>query len=284
MRKTITISSNNESERESLIQLERMLLPWRCTWIDQRDDFGRDGFVQIVEPDQDGSLTLAGFSCFLQVKSIADAFSTRHKQRLKVGHLLNWTLPESITVIVAIWSFGSQKLRLRSALEIVSELDGSQRGWRDNDYAVAAFCIHHEAESPKVKDAIRSMVAAESCAFGEFLSEAAITRLVRFSGLVDSDEVVIKALLLYSTPKQHTWLVATKGSVFCVLDDAANRSKGTMLQWHIERRPTLRVSAKRTSELSGLVDFGEFGRWYYSPNLHPNEGHLAAKIRALFFP
>src|SRR5271166_3290397 len=44
-------------------------------------------------------------------------------------------------------------------------------------------------------------------------------------------EAVVDALLIFKTPKQHTWLVATQKKLYCVLDDADRRKTGELVQW-----------------------------------------------------
>ena len=43
----IFVSWQNRQEQTSLDALRSYLRPWRCTFVDQRDDFGRDGIVQV---------------------------------------------------------------------------------------------------------------------------------------------------------------------------------------------------------------------------------------------
>ena len=52
-----------------------------------------------------------------------------------------------------------------------------------------------------------------------FLTEQGIEGIIRQSGLLGTGEEVVSYLPLLRTRRQHTWLVSTTGSIFCLLDD-----------------------------------------------------------------
>ena len=45
----LRISQSRLTEKVSLIAIEKALVPWALTRLDQRNDFWRDGFVQIYD-------------------------------------------------------------------------------------------------------------------------------------------------------------------------------------------------------------------------------------------
>jgi hypothetical protein len=68
VRVKIHVSPQSRQEQASLDALRPYLRPWRITLLDQRDDFGRDGIVQVVDEDREGNafispLTFEDSSC-----------------------------------------------------------------------------------------------------------------------------------------------------------------------------------------------------------------------------
>src|SRR5260221_14496595 len=65
-----------------------------------------------------------------------------------------------------------------------------------------------------------------------------------------------RTLLIFSTSKQHTWLVATARSLVCVLDDV--RKEVPRIQWSmpIEETRGAPIRAGSYSDRRGLLDIG----------------------------
>ena len=89
----------------------------------------------------------------------------------------------------------------------------------------------------------------------------------------------LKYLILFSTSKQKTWILANKEYLFCFLDDTSKDS--FELRWK-ERKINLLDSIKIKAdfkEKTGIVDFGaNHKRWLYSKELYKTKQELSRKI------
>ena len=85
-----------------------------------------------------------------------------------------------------------------------------------------------------------------------------------------------RTMVLFSTPKQRTWLVADRWSVYCVLDDI--RWEEPRVQW--VAKPTEVQPRRAESDISpesGAVYFGEHGKdWLFSKDLFRGRDVVAA--------
>jgi len=77
----------------------------------------------------------------------------------------------------------------------------------------------------------------------------------------DEDLQHADALLIFSTSKQHTWLVATDKRLYCILDDI--RKDQPHMNWSMPRRDLIAdndvvvpVASRDKSESTGLLDIG----------------------------
>jgi hypothetical protein len=94
------------------------------------------------------------------------------------------------------------------------------------------------------------------------------------------------ALLIFSTPKQQAWLVATSERLYGIVDDL--RKDKPHINWSIPKRKLVsgeNVSTKLISrdknELSGLIDIGETcSNWLYTKRLFVND-HIKNQVRSL---
>ena len=94
------------------------------------------------------------------------------------------------------------------------------------------------------------------------------------------------ALLIFSTPKQQAWLVATSERLYGVVDDL--RKEKPHINWSMPKRKLVSdesVSAKLISrdknELSGLIDIGETcSNWLYTKRLFVDD-HIKNQVRSL---
>jgi hypothetical protein len=114
-----------------------------------------------------------------------------------------------------------------------------------------------------------------------FYTKAGLARLVSESGFVDDSERAVDELLLFDTPGQHTWLIATTRQLFCVLDDQNTRTSGRLIQWKLPLDKATPIRA-RTSEMGNpVVDIGTKRNWLYSRHLHSDEQLLERDIVSL---
>ena len=94
------------------------------------------------------------------------------------------------------------------------------------------------------------------------------------------------ALLIFSTPKQQAWLVATSERLYGVVDDL--RKEKPRINWSISKRRLVSgesISAKLISrdknELTGLIDIGETcTNWLYTKRLFVSD-HIKNQVRSL---
>jgi len=94
------------------------------------------------------------------------------------------------------------------------------------------------------------------------------------------------ALLIFSTPKQQAWLVATSERLYGVVDDL--RKEKPRINWSIPKRKL--VSAENIStkliirdknELSGFIDIGDAcTNWLYTKRLFVDD-HIKNQVRSL---
>lgn len=80
------------------------------------------------------------------------------------------------------------------------------------------------------------------------------------------------ALLIFSTSKQHTWLVATSERLYCLLDDL--RTDMLHINWSINRsklvdddKIVIQIEVRERSEFTGLLDIGDHRNWLYTKRL-----------------
>ena len=116
--------------------------------------------------------------------------------------------------------------------------------------------------------------------YRSFASEQDIRMLVRESEHLAAD-ASLRTLLIFSTSKQHTWLVATPVSLVCVLDDV--RKEVPRIQWSmpIDQAKQAEIAARSSSERSGLLDIGPRTNWYYSKRLFAESGIIESVQRLI---
>lgn len=98
----------------------------------------------------------------------------------------------------------------------------------------------------------------------DFASQTEIINFARNSKNFDAateDLEHADALLIFSTSKQHTWLVASDKRLYCILDDI--RKDQPHINWSMPRRELVAesnvvvpVKLRDKSEFTGLVDIG----------------------------
>jgi hypothetical protein len=114
-----------------------------------------------------------------------------------------------------------------------------------------------------------------------FLNALSIRAAVTESGLFETDEPVTDELLIFQTPNQRTWLVATDRHVFVLLDDEDTRRDSRLIQTFFDRARTLPIQC-RISDGAEVVKFAaEDIWWYYSVHLFPTPTALKDAVTRL---
>jgi hypothetical protein len=106
---------------------------------------------------------------------------------------------------------------------------------------------------------------------------SAVTELTREA----QGEVIRSELLIFQTPKQRTWLIATNRHTFVVLDDETTRRKASLVQTFFGLEKTLPLEFG-VSPGAGTVRFAaEDTWWYYSKSLFATTDSLTAAVRRM---
>lgn len=114
-----------------------------------------------------------------------------------------------------------------------------------------------------------------------FFSSDSIRKIVQFSGILDKDDYVKQELLIFQTPNQRTWLVATRKYVAVLLDDEGTKMKNDLIQTFFNKEETLPLKFN-SHDGAGTVKFNaEDIWWYYSFSLFPTTTSLSNAIRNL---
>jgi hypothetical protein len=114
-----------------------------------------------------------------------------------------------------------------------------------------------------------------------FLNVISLHAIVSDSKLLEMGESVRGELLLFQTPTQRTWLIATSRRIFVLLDDDATREEKRVIQTSFDRARTLPLRFGK-SEGEGIVKFrAEQTWWYYSTHLFPSTDSLNTSVRRL---
>ena len=100
-----------------------------------------------------------------------------------------------------------------------------------------------------------------------FFTKMGIERLVQQSRHFKRDDLLRDSILVFSTPRQHTWLIATSSDVYFVLDDESTRANQRLIQKLVPLSKAMPVNAQRESTDAGSFQLGESGYWYYSRHL-----------------
>jgi hypothetical protein len=114
-----------------------------------------------------------------------------------------------------------------------------------------------------------------------FLNAINIHAAVMDSSLLHAGETVTGELLIFQSPRQRTWLVATSKSVFVLLDDEKTRQDLRLIQTCFEKAAAMPLEFN-TGDGAGIVKFAAETRWwYYSLSLFPTPDGLKAAVSRL---
>ncbi len=114
-----------------------------------------------------------------------------------------------------------------------------------------------------------------------FFTMKGIKRLIADSGLIQTDEIVNGALLIFQTKKQQTWLISTNRQLFCILDDEDTRRSRKLIQWRISLDEAEPIIVRFYKPDVGLINIGKHENWLYSVRLHPIPNQLETEIHSL---
>ncbi|SMF62981.1 KAP family P-loop domain-containing protein [Alteromonadaceae bacterium Bs31] len=128
----------------------------------------------------------------------------------------------------------------------------------------------------KEKAATEEQVAADDSESFQFYNEVDLSNLMEESG-----GELRKALPIFRTNKQRTWLVATAGTLSCILDDENTRAKKSVIQWAQNVSKNTQVKAHVSQKGSSVIDIGNRSNWLYSKRLHPDPSSLEDQVREL---
>jgi len=97
--------------------------------------------------------------------------------------------------------------------------------------------------------------------------------IIQSKGYQDEDPDRANVLLIFSTSKQRTYLVATELRLYCILDD--NRKPEPHVNWSLPRdqvagdeAPILDLETRDKTDRTGLIDIGgRHKQWLFSRDL-----------------
>lgn len=114
-----------------------------------------------------------------------------------------------------------------------------------------------------------------------FFSSESIRNILLSSGLVAQDDAATEELLIFQTPKQRTWLVATKKYVFVLLDDERTQKSNDFIQTFFEKSKTLPLKFNSRENARTVKFHAEDIWWYYNANLFPTTESLNRAVEQL---
>jgi hypothetical protein len=100
-----------------------------------------------------------------------------------------------------------------------------------------------------------------------FFTSRGIEDLVQRSKYLVNSESLRDSILVFKTPEQHTWLIATDQQIFFVLDDEDTRSSQRLIQHRLPLQSALPVSTKQKAREVGVFQLGTSDWWYYSMDI-----------------
>jgi hypothetical protein len=96
-----------------------------------------------------------------------------------------------------------------------------------------------------------------------FFTQAGIERIVKESRYFKEGDQLRRSLLVFSTARQHTWLVRSNSHIFFILDDEGTRASKRLIQKLVPINDALPVEAKAEDTDTGIFQLGNSGFWYY---------------------
>jgi len=114
-----------------------------------------------------------------------------------------------------------------------------------------------------------------------FLHEREIIEVVNASGFLAENESVEKALLIYSTEIQQTWLVSTRNRMFCLLNEKGTCKDRQSISWNASKDSLKPISTHKYKKYTGLLDLKNHAGWLYTYRLFPQPEDILSKVHAL---
>ena len=114
-----------------------------------------------------------------------------------------------------------------------------------------------------------------------FLNEIEIIDVINNSGSLAENESVEKALLIYSTELQQTWLVSTRNRVFCLLNEKETRKDRQFISWNASKDSLKPISTHKYKKYTGLLDLKNHAGWLYTYRLFPQPEDILRKVHEL---
>jgi GTPase SAR1 family protein len=143
------------------------------------------------------------------------------------------------------------------------------------------FLWENPLENPPVHIIIKGSHAISNYFARKFLSRVEILIYFHRSREKRSTEIVLDALLIFSTEEQQTWLLFTNIRVFFFLDDPETRADNNCLQSNYLLKNVNSVNARAAKDnLSGSIQIADPERWYYSPELFPDTSDLEDTVES----
>jgi hypothetical protein len=114
-----------------------------------------------------------------------------------------------------------------------------------------------------------------------FVTAEGLRDHVAQSGLLEREDKIQKELLIFQTPTQRTWLLASEDYLYVLLDDEGTRKRANLIQTLFEKRKTLPLAFDAQAG-AGIVRFkAEETWWYYSLHLFPTTSRLQDAVERL---
>jgi hypothetical protein len=137
--------------------------------------------------------------------------------------------------------------------------------------------------SPKAEEEPTATLRSAELQVGPdgFLTVESRRAIVLESNLHAPGEAVVDELLIFQTPRQRTWLVATDRKVFVLLDDEQTRKKKQIIQTAFDRARTLPLEFDTEENAEAVKFAAEETWWYYSKHLFPTTKSLTAAVKRL---
>lgn len=117
--------------------------------------------------------------------------------------------------------------------------------------------------------------------FTGFLHEPEIIEVLNNSGSLTENEVIEKAILIYSTKLQQTWLVSTRNRVFCLVNENGTRDDKQSISWSASKNSLKPIRTRKYKKYTGLLDLNNHAGWLYTYSLFPRPEDLVRKVNEL---
>jgi hypothetical protein len=172
-----------------------------------------------------------------------------------------------LALLAVIWRFRNQ---IQSLLTRVASVKVGGSEW-----------VFQEPSSNKPVTISQQARSAPALGPDGFVTVEGLHALVSSSGLLVDGDTTKKELVIFQTPRQRTWLLASRTSVYVILDDKRTRRKRSLIQTYFSKDRALPLDFG-SGKNAGIVKFAaESTWWYYSLHLFPTTSKLQHAIERL---